>query len=129
MTYVFDFLLSTFLLHCVLYPISASYLDSMRTPHDLLGYRSKHMSTHLKAYPEASQQFYAKDSMFDIFSFEKWWFQKQQLCWDCSKSMHGSVSAETVAARLWEVTEQLINDWEGGRPILMNPILTSSSEF
>ena len=100
----------------------------MKEPHDLFDYRKNHLPKHLEGFPDAKNQYYAAPLGITVPSFDRWWFKKKQVfCADCEARGMGKISAETVAARLWDVTEQIIADWEAGKPVLTTPVISSSN--
>ena len=106
--------------HLILHAIQSdsflpgTYMDCMGTAHDLFNYREEYLQAHLKAYPAvvASRMPFVNTPVVEIFSFEKWNFKGKNLIGWQSKEAPPVFQPSAVAARLWVVTELLVEDWE-----------------
>ena len=111
--------------HLILHAIQSNnflpgtYLDSMGTAHDLLDFREDRLSVHLEAFPfvVSSRLPFIELSGIDLFSFEKWSFKARNLIGWRSAGPAPTFSSKEVAARLWEVSEGIVSDWEKSNDI------------
>ncbi len=105
--------------------IPSSFIDEMLNAHDLMDHRETHLGMHLSGYPEANELPFAKGSSAEHFSFHKFLWNLQTFVVPPSGEMMELTSRESarlLGARLWDVTEQIIHDWENQRKILATPI-------
>jgi NAD(P)-dependent dehydrogenase (short-subunit alcohol dehydrogenase family) len=106
--------------HLILHAIQSdlylpgSYMDCMGTTHDLFNYREEHLQVHLKAYPSVvtSRLPFVNPPVVEFFSFEKWNFNDKNLIGWQSEENPPVFSSSAVAARLWDVTEHLVEEWK-----------------
>jgi NAD(P)-dependent dehydrogenase (short-subunit alcohol dehydrogenase family) len=105
--------------------VPSSYIDGLRKPHDLFNYREKHLQNHLNAFPAARSLPFAEESKVDDkHSLHRLFWTSQSLI----KPNIGEVVGvelfrkDAVAGRLWDVSEQLLRDWEAGKPMFTTPV-------
>lgn len=114
--------------------VPSSYLDGMGLPHDLFNYQEHHLHQHYRAYPEArTLPFQTAKPTDDRLTLQRLVWNSQSLIVagdNITQANEGSLPVvfgkETVAARLWDISEQIVKDWESNRPILKSDVLTSS---
>lgn len=113
--------------------VPSSYLDGMGHAHDLFGYQESHLDKHYKAFPEArALPFGSVKPSDDRLSLQRLVWNAQSVIAPLNTSaVHGARAErdfrrDTVAARLWDISEQIVKDWESNRPILKTEVLNSS---
>lgn len=106
--------------------VPGSFIDEMLTAHDLMNHRDSHLAMHLSAFPAAQELPFAKDqSSLRSFSFHKLLWNIQSFIVPQSAELlelTARESAHLVATRLWDVSDQIVHDWEAKRNILLSPI-------
>lgn len=138
------------ILHAVLDDsfIPGSYLDGMRRPHDLFGHQEHHLSKHFAAFPAVKNlPFGTAKSADNRFSLHRFVWDRQPLIVPTEipslgkskrdaagnlgtvvdTSLPGFYRKDTVAARLWDVSDQIVKDWEAKKPILKTSVPTTLS--
>ena len=91
--------------------VPSAFLDAMGRAHDLQGFRELHMRAHLEAFPEAAKLQFTVPNSIKIPSFDLWnWDQAVLVASNSSTAINATKS--DVAARLWDVTEKVIADFE-----------------
>ena len=111
--------------HLILHAIQSNsylpgtYLDSMGTAHDLLDFREDHLAVHLEAFPSvvSSRLPFIQPSGINLFSFDTWSFKSRNLISWQSVGPAPTFDSKEVAARLWEVSEGIVIDWEKSNDI------------
>ena len=93
--------------------LPGSYIDCMGQSHDLQDYRKLHLSVHLKAFSniEVAHLPFVHKPAIDKFSFEVWNFKGRALLGSISGKVP-YVPSSSVAARLWDISERILADWE-----------------
>lgn len=121
---------SEVILHAILSDdfVPSSYIDSMKFSHDLLNYRSNHLdASHLTAFPHARTLPFAKPSAIERWSFDIYWNRNAVLVKPRNAysglGLGSGSDAVLVAGRLFDVTEQIIKDWENKKPIFTTSIV------
>jgi NAD(P)-dependent dehydrogenase (short-subunit alcohol dehydrogenase family) len=132
------------LLHAILDDsfIPSSYIDAMRVSHDLFNYRDLHLQRHYSAFPQARSLPFASAPDHKnritlhsvLWSRQKLIYAQQAVPAQTDSPVAGSAEVEegeyyrkdSVAARLWDVSEQIVSDWEAKRPLFMTNVSTSS---
>ena len=93
--------------------VPSSYLDGMGNAHDLANYRSKHLSVHLQAHPDAASSNLPfqrpVNPKLAKFSLDKLLYDKRKFVTAADGT---PFATDDVAARLWEVTDSLVSKWE-----------------
>jgi hypothetical protein len=122
--------------------VPTSYIDAMRGAHDLFNFRSLHMHKHLAAFPVTRGLPFAltKESKY-FFSLQSYLWSRQSVIWPLTDAAAGSLGEQeevvdspamyrkdTVAARLWDVSEQIVSDWEAKRPLFHTNVSTSAGK-
>lgn len=113
--------------------VPSSYLDGMGHAHDLFNYQEHHLEKHYKAFPEArALPFGAVKPTDDRLSLQRLVWSSQSVVAPLNTTSNVGTQVEvdfrkdTVAARLWDISEQIVKDWESNRPILKTEVLNSS---
>jgi len=110
------------LMHAVLEDsfVPSSYIDGLRKPHDLFNYRDR-LQKHLNAFPAARSLPFA-ESAEDRSLHSLLWHSHSLVQPHPANTAGELFRKEAVAARLWDVSEQLLRDWEAGRPLFYTQV-------
>lgn len=113
--------------------VPSSYLDGMGHAHDLFNYQETHLEKHYKAFSEArALPFGTAKPTDDRLSLQRLAWSRQSVIAPINVTAVAGARVEvdfrkdTVAARLWDISEQIVKDWESNRPILKTEVLNSS---
>jgi len=110
--------------------VPSSYLDGMGHAHDLFNYQENHLEKHYKAFPEArALPFGAVKPTDDRLSLQRFVWNTRSVISPINATaarVELNYRKDTVAARLWDISEQIVKDWESNRPILKTEVLNSS---
>ena len=129
--------------------VPSAFIDAMRNSHDLFSYRDNHLYKHTSAFPAAknlpffSDKSYVSRSRWTLHGI--WWNNQAMIQPTATTSVGvssiGSVSRsdssndelmvqiyrkDSVAARLWDVSEQIVSDWEARRPLFNTNVSTTT---
>eukprot|EP01035_Chromulina_nebulosa_P017278 gene17278-22812_t len=111
--------------------VPSSFIDAMKYSHDLLGFKQKYLSNHLSVFPVASNLSFAQKS-FEINSFELWHWNRTSLLYTANHtgaidSTLFKIPADTIAARLYDLSEQLVSDFDRKKLLFSTNVLTSKA--
>ena len=125
--------------------IPSAYIDGMRYSHDFFDYQEKHLYKHFTAFPESRNLPFAYNKKIkNQFSLHDILWNYQTLIYPIIEDNINIISnnndnnkeqvvnippgiiyrKDTVAARLWDISEQIVSDWEAKRPILKTNVST-----
>jgi NAD(P)-dependent dehydrogenase (short-subunit alcohol dehydrogenase family) len=119
--------------------VPGAYIDAMRVSHDLFAYRTNHLHKHTAAFPATRHlPFYTDKTSGDRVTLHSLLWSRQAVIWPAvdpdvnQTGTHQDVldsrvlyRKDTVAARLWDVSEQVVSEWEAKRPILKSNVLST----
>lgn len=112
--------------------IPGSYIDSMKNGHDLSNHRATHVPLHTKAYPYATRLPFNVPPLFEG-AFHMDMFNSLNFLQPTDDPIVASVNkgnmSIAVAARLWDVTNQIVKDWSDGKPLFSTPITETHREL
>ena len=109
--------------------VPGSYIDSMAKSHDLFNYRGRFLESHFLAHPESRSLQFATNTQATLtttgsgsseYTFDQMvWSRKSLLArapgFDASSTSTSLASKDLVSARLWDVSVQIITDFENNR--------------
>jgi NAD(P)-dependent dehydrogenase (short-subunit alcohol dehydrogenase family) len=105
--------------------VPGSYIDGVKRDADLQNYREKYLRIHLDSFPSTKTLPFAFPSILKIPNFDKHRWDKLKMIMPSEKIY----DPETVAARLWDISEQIIYDFEHNNTLLSTIITDSSNNF
>jgi len=119
--------------------LPGSYINSMLGNHDFIQYRQLYFPLHMKVFPSVKQlpvfrvSRFRMDIAMNSIGLQYSWNQKLQLIvppvdplmMPELAGMNNSELAVLVGERLWDVSEQIIEDWEAGRSLFSTPVTVS----
>jgi NAD(P)-dependent dehydrogenase (short-subunit alcohol dehydrogenase family) len=112
--------------------VPGSFIDEMLNAHDLVDLRDSNLPAHLSAYPAAQDLPFSKESSIGYFSLHKLVWSLQTFVVPQSAEMlelTARESARLLGARLWDVSDQIVHDWEMKHKILMAPVRQTSRQL
>jgi hypothetical protein len=99
--------------------VPGAYIDATGRAHDLAGFAmGGQMESHLSSYPNARSLYFARPAVFKLASFDQWAFRNIQFVSYVNTSAARTVNTTELAAKLWEVSDRIVKNFEQQRPIL-----------
>jgi len=107
-----------------------SFIDATMRDHDLTGFRSSPagLAMHVAAFPEANDLLFARSQKsIDFSSLDEMVWGKRAFITP-SIDVSEKLEKSTLAARLWDVSEQILKDFEEKKStFLSEPVVSSSA--
>lgn len=109
--------------------VPGSYIDAMKESHNLANYN---VSQHLKAYPTAaSKAFHSTKNSIKRFKYDEYYYNQHKILFNCdpdaqtnSRKECALYSKNDVSRRLWDVSQQVIDDFLARKKLLRKAIIT-----
>ena len=98
--------------------VPGAYIDATGRAHDLAGFAEGQMERHLSSYPNARSLYFARPAVFKLASFDRWAFRNIQFVSYVNASAARAIDTTELAAKLWEVSDRIVKNFEQERPIL-----------
>jgi NAD(P)-dependent dehydrogenase (short-subunit alcohol dehydrogenase family) len=114
--------------------VPGSYIDSMSHAHDLNKYRTTFLSNQITAFPYASDLPFSKRNCklyAPTWDVDAWLWSSMKMTTPASAAAANyntsteSISSNTLAARLYDISNQLVTDFEKKKPLFSTPVTTS----
>lgn len=114
--------------------VPGSYVDSMNHAHDLNNYRKTFLPNHIKAFPYTEKlPFSTKNHELyaPAWDVDAWLWSRMNMTVTASSlakrynTTAESLTPTTIAARLYDVSNQLIMDFERRKKLFSTPVTTS----
>eukprot|EP01038_Epipyxis_sp_PR26KG_P005044 gene5044-7039_t len=117
--------------------VPSSFIDAMKMGHDLFNYRDNFLDRHIKSFNATIKLPFARRPSINIPSVDLFAWNKTSKTLIYTKinnstnnnnnnnNNNNQYSPFTVAARLWDISEQILKDFEKKKPLLSSPVESS----
>jgi hypothetical protein len=87
----------------------------MKKAHDFQNFHTNYLNTHLQAYPNAKKYSYTAKPLSTSFSLTLASWNNLNIIFNKTSNTSTKMNSTDVAIRLYDVTEQMISNFENGK--------------